>query len=504
MTTSAIRLVHASPLLLALAAACGGDDESLDGNGDAAHPENTSSACRDGLDNDDDGATDCADSDCRDFVFCAGADSDADEATGEDAGELGADDIAEDTGGDDEGIAEADSDAGCEPVAEDGCETTEICGDGLDNDCDGVVDEAAAGCTCAPGAFQRCYGGPPGRAGVGGCVWGWQACSVAEVGSWSECEGWIPPSEDRCDGKDNDCDGCPDQGTGCDPGGFACPDEVPTRPVRWYDLRCFDFYSGTGTCEWSVTPPLASRAGIPEDPRAGYTRFYMDVAGDYVVHVLVNDERGMVRECEFVVRARPPGLHLHVWWDDFDSAEQSNMNLHLHRDPPQTAWETLDDCYYNDCGGYAGFYDLDWDYADTPIVDCGEFPDESDWDLGSRGACPNPRLEQEGYTGQFDVETISLDEPNPGDRFRVAVHYDGRTGLTGRSSPAPANVQVWCGGLPIARLGPATLDCVSLWSGDWWRVADIEFDALGDACSVAPVLPLPDYDIQPNSSAGTF
>ena len=230
----------------------------------------------------------------------------------------------------------------------------------------------------------------------------------------------------------------------------------------------------------------------------------MDVAGDYVVHVSVSDERGMAQECDFVVRAYPPGLHVHVWWDDFDAAEQSNMNLHLHRDPPQSGWETLDDCFYNDCGGYAGFYDLDWGYPDTPIVDCGDFPAESDWDLGSRGACPNPRLEQEGYTGEFDVETISLDEPMAGDRFRVAVNYDSRSGLASRSSPADANLQVWCGGIPVARFGPATLDCYPLWGGDWWRAADVEFGGSGELCSVVPVVPLPAYDIRPVSSSSAF
>ncbi|MDI7269299.1 MAG: hypothetical protein QME96_15020, partial [Myxococcota bacterium] len=437
-------------------------------------------------DNDLDGATDCDDPECADFLFCAGLDADGDaDATNEDG--------------------EATGDApDCPPEPGDGCGSDEVCGDGLDNDCDGAVDEPEAGCTCEPGTFQRCYGGPPGRAGVGGCVFGWQSCAVADVGTWNACEGWIAPAEDVCDGKDNDCDGCHDEGAACDRAGFSCPDFVDARPVRWYELRCYDFYSGRGTCEWSVEPPRASRAGIAEDPRAGYTRFYMDVAGDYVVHVRAVNEWGMERRCDFAVRARSPGLHVHMFWNDWSADRNSDMDLHLHRDPPRNEWLGLDDCWYNNCGGYAGYYDIDWGYPDSPIVDCGQFPAASDWDVSARGSCPNPRNEQEGFSGRDDVETIGLDNPRPADRFRIAVQYGARTGLNNRSAPTTANVRIWCGGVPIAALGPATLDAYLLWSGDIWRVADVEFDAAGDSCAVVPVVPLPGYDVRPYESWSEF
>src|SRR5262245_6991251 len=40
-----------------------------------------------------------------------------------------------------------------------GCAMTEQCNDGLDNDCNGKVDE---GCPCSPGQVQQCFLGPPG------------------------------------------------------------------------------------------------------------------------------------------------------------------------------------------------------------------------------------------------------------------------------------------------------------------------------------------------------
>src|SRR3954471_5072599 len=62
----------------------------------------------------------------------------------------------------------------------------EICGNGLDDDGDGKVDE---GCICTPGATQDCYPGSERLAGVGLCAAGKQTCEGAqEFGSWGRCE----------------------------------------------------------------------------------------------------------------------------------------------------------------------------------------------------------------------------------------------------------------------------------------------------------------------------
>jgi hypothetical protein len=82
----------------------------------------------------------------------------------------------------------------------------EICGDNLDNNCDGVVD---GGCACKPGATREC------GSSVGECKKGLQTCNTS--GQWDTlCKGEVKPTTEICDGKDNNCNGAIDEGCPCD------------------------------------------------------------------------------------------------------------------------------------------------------------------------------------------------------------------------------------------------------------------------------------------------
>jgi hypothetical protein len=113
--------------------------------------------------------------------------------------------------------------------------TPELC-DNIDNNCDGVVDEALS---------QPCYTGPDGTEGVGVCAPGFAQC---EGGVYGECVGEIVPSDEICNGDDDDCDGLVD----ADPAGGALQE------------RCYDGPAGTdgtGVCVSGVRECVAGAYG---------------------------------------------------------------------------------------------------------------------------------------------------------------------------------------------------------------------------------------------------
>ncbi len=123
---------------------------------DAGSDAGASERCDDGVDDDGDGAADCLDLDCEADAACA-----------------------------------------------------DLC-NGVDDDGDGRIDESPAD----PTVGVPCFEGDPSLAGIGACVHG---VTVCEGGALS-CLGSGAPSEETCNGVDDDCDGAllPEEGTvGC-------------------------------------------------------------------------------------------------------------------------------------------------------------------------------------------------------------------------------------------------------------------------------------------------
>jgi hypothetical protein len=128
--------------------------------------------------------------------------------------------------------------------------------DGLDNDCDGVVDD---GCACEVGERRGCYSGPAATENIGTCKSGSQTCErgTGGIGSyWGPCVGDVLPDRDLCDGFDNDCNGTVDDGCACTAGeSRACyggpPGTEANAPCKAGRQECITRPGAAGS-EWGA------------------------------------------------------------------------------------------------------------------------------------------------------------------------------------------------------------------------------------------------------------
>ena len=223
------------------------------------------------------------------------------------------------------------------------------------------------------------------------------------------------------------------------------------------------------------------------------------------------DSGGSHHSCTVKVQVRSPGVRVELCW----SPMPQDVDLHFARlQNPKSCthgWfytcsqgEDADDCYYDTATGCTGFATNPsrWGYARSPAAAC------HGWGSSRATECDNPRLDQDNIDCDPSIadpmdtmnfcspEKINIDNPKPGDKFAVGVHfYDGTT-------PVHPHVNIYCNGERKLAFG---LDGTSVppnnnpilrksngdSGGDLWEVATIQptVDATGALkdCLITPV-----------------
>jgi hypothetical protein len=147
------------------------------------------------------------------------------------------------------------------------------------------------------------------------------------------------------------------------------------------------------------------------------------LSGDYTVRARMT-AGSQVHVCTFIVHIANPGLRVEMC---SDRSAATDVDLHLHRPGTTTDWfSATDDCYYSNCKAGSG-NPPNWGYAVSPVIECAGGPEGPTWQ--SLGYCRNPRLDIDSISANGVPENINVDVPGNGETFRVMTHYYSGTGV---------------------------------------------------------------------------
>lgn len=391
---------------------------------------------------------------------------------------------------------------------------------GLDDDCDGAVDE---GCPCKAGETQACFMGPRNYRNIGSCKDGVQTCVIqmrAVQGDWgmSPCVGGISPSGDICDSSDNNCNGCIDDKLCCEPPINCAYDIGTATPFTDKIIDGNDIYdtghkfndADTATWEWTLTKGPCdivldkvnsfvkgaktldelSGEGSPDTTVSGvgFSKFKVKfrLSGSYKLHLKVTRSNGEVYECEWILRVVSDGLRIELCWDTTGDHSQGGRDLDLHLGKNGTTkdsllgfsgWTESSACYFSTCK-YDATSGPNWGYANTTNYDKD----------GNEREMRNPRLDIDNIRTPGEPENINVDNPDNGDMFRVLVRIYSWSDYSATSSDTHPVVNVYCGGTLKATYGVEPQVTGYRNNDDSWKVVEIKWvgDPDSDACELDP------------------
>lgn len=389
-------------------------------------------------------------------------------------------------------------------------------GNGVDDDCDGRVDE---GCACVPGETHPCFDAAPDRRGVGACRDGVARCT--ELAAWvgNECRGATRPAAEACNGLDDDCDGAIDDGLAACATTVRCPASFGAAPLLEFTLdgRTIDPQAERFT--WSVAcPEGVSPCPAPADPSASTLRIAFPRAGIYRATLTLT--RGSRTEaCAFPIYVQGRGLRVELDWDRKGGIDAPGVDLDLHVAPidrrrvDSFRWFTPNDCYYLTCKAPGGTVQWGVDAQDTRFAPttsaeaCAGSPPPWGERWVAAGRCWNPRLDVDNITCDPTVadarsprfcfpENAAVDDPASDVTFRVMVNFFQDHGVCAdadaRNDVVHPVLAFHCGGIQRAAVGSADDGIVSMrcadnpgvGSANWsWLAADVRF--MHNACGLS-------------------
>jgi hypothetical protein len=377
---------------------------------------------------------------------------------------------------------------------------------GIDDDCDGTVDES---CACIPGTVQACFKGDPHYRNTPGCFAGTQHCSAQ--GQWGSCVGGVHAT-DHC--------------YLAQPGCHA----ITSYPLVGLGLKpgTGNFSSDAVSESWTVDCP----PGTTGCPGVTAPDFFQPVqSGEYQVHYQKTTANGAA-SCTYPLLVGFTGLRVELDWEHGVTGPSDtgvDLDLHVHKPQDATAWGashgTLVDCAWDNCV-FHSFVPMsanapNWFSGVAPPDPMGWYRDSvlerntcyfaphgigAQWQGNGQG-CYNPRLELDNITCNPTVtnpndqafcvpENTNVDYPPENQWFRIGVHYYSAHGMAYDVHP---RVLVFCGGELRAELGPqgyanpvtfTPAGGADPANSTFWLVADVRFvpdPCNANRCQVRPL-----------------
>jgi hypothetical protein len=304
------------------------------------------------------------------------------------------------------------------------CTTSEVC-DGLDNNCNALIDDAVPDITCGVGACRRT---------VVGCLRG--AVPVCTPGA---------PTTEICNTIDDDCDGMVDEG--CN-GSIACPADVSMNAGNTTALT-LGTLGTVSNITWTVIsgPSGGASSAIwnPAPPTSRNETFRPIIVGAYRIRVDARNGFNAPIGCEFNVTAQGHGIRFELTWDG-----TGDLDIHLHNSV-NSAWynSTVNDCHYSRMStAWGAVLDVDNVTRNGP-------------------------------------ENIRLDTPTIGETYTVAVHHYAN----GAGRRATIKVYCGAGTTPVSTFVSAAMtgtQAGNCTNNSFWRVARVTANAMG-SCTVTPI-----------------